>query len=124
MQLPAGDGHLDRCCPGGGTTVFAQDQRAFPILKALEQQKLSEAIQLVRASQRCVEEATNLYALQDCHRQERQREWEQRERFHRQIELVRARYGLRRPGGERGGDRGGGPHRLAPVVVGEWVPAA
>jgi len=77
--------------------AWAQDPRAFAILKRLEQQKLSEALELVRASQRCVEAARNLRALHDCHRQEREREWEQRERFRSQIEAVRSRHGLRRP---------------------------
>ena len=87
---------------------WAQEQRAFVILKTLEQQKLEESLELVRDAQRCVNAARNLRALHDCHRQERDREWEQRERFHRQIEAVRARYGLRRPGErprERPGDR-------------------
>ena len=88
---------------------FAQDQRAFPILKALEQQKLTEALQLIRASQRCVDEARNLHALHECHRQERWREWEQRERFRQQIDAVRARFGLRRPGGDRGAPPGPPP---------------
>jgi DNA-binding PadR family transcriptional regulator len=80
-----------------GQPAWAQDPRAFPILKRLEQQKLSEALEMVRASQRCVEAARNLRALHECHRQEREREWEQRERFRSQIEAVRSRYGLRRP---------------------------
>jgi len=78
-------------------SVVLEDPRAFAILKRLEQQKLSEALELVRASQRCVEAARNLRALHDFHRQEREREWEQRERFRSQIEAVRSRYGLRRP---------------------------
>jgi hypothetical protein len=77
---------------------FSQDQGAFLILKNLEQRKLSESLELVRQAQRCVDAARNLRSLHDCHRQERDREWEQRERFRRQIETVRARYGLRRPG--------------------------
>ena len=92
-----------------GLPGLAQDQRAFPILKSLEQKKLAEALQLVRTSQRCVEAARNLRALHDCHRQERDREWEQRERFRRQIESVRARYGLRRPGEEPPGPGFGPP---------------
>jgi len=84
---------------------FAQDQGAFSILKNLEQRKLAESLELLRQAQRCVDSARSLHALHECHRQERDREWEQRERFRRQIETVRMRYGLRRPG-----DRPPPPH--------------
>ena len=75
------------------------------ILKNLEQRKLAESLELLRQAQRCVDSARSLHALHECHRQERDREWEQRERFRRQIETVRMRYGLRRPG-----DRPPPPH--------------
>ena len=77
---------------------FSQDQAAFLILKNLEQRKLAESLELMRQSQRCVDAARSLHSLHACHRQERDREWDQRERYRRQIETVRARYGLRRPG--------------------------
>ncbi|MCP9774334.1 hypothetical protein [Cyanobium sp. WAJ14-Wanaka] len=76
---------------------LCQDQRAFQVLRELEQQKLLEALQLVRISFSCVDAARNIHALQECHRQERDREWEQRERFRRQIGAARARFGLGRP---------------------------
>ena len=92
----------------------AQSQRAFTLLKELEQQKLFEELQLIRLSQRCVDGARNLEALQTCHRQERLREWQQREEFRRRIDAVRARFGLHRPGGDRGASPGPPPHGPPP----------
>ena len=91
--------------PGGG----GGQQRAFLELKQLERDKLAEELQLIEASRRCVEAAQNLRSLHDCHRREREAEWEHRERFHRRIESVRARYGIGPP---RQGDRP--PHRDGP----------
>lgn len=92
---------------------FAQNQRAFTLLKTLEQQKLTEELQLIRVAQHCVDDARSLEALQECHREERLREWQQRELFRRRIDAVRARFGLRRPGFDRGAPPGppppGGP---------------
>lgn len=91
--------------PGGGPGL----QRAFVELKQLEREKLAEELMLIEASRRCVEAAQTLRSLHDCHRREREAEWEQRERFHRRIEAVRNRYGLGPP---RRGD--GPPQRDGP----------
>lgn len=90
--------------PGSGRDL----QRAFQELKQLERDKLEEELQLIQASRRCVENAQNLRSLHDCHRREREAEWEQRERFHNRIEAVRARYGIGPP------RRGDGPPRRNP----------
>lgn len=87
--------------PGGGGGAGLQ--RAFLELRQLEREKLAEELQLIEAARRCVEAAQNLRSLHDCHRREREAEWDQRERFHRRIEAVRARYGIGPP------RRGDGP---------------
>ena len=84
---------------GGGAGL----QRAFLELRQLEREKLAEELQLIEAARRCVEAAQNLRSLHDCHRREREAEWDQRERFHRRIEAVRARYGIGPPSPRRGG---------------------
>lgn len=84
-------------------------QRAFQELKQLEREKLAEEQQLIEASRRCVEAAQNLRSLHDCHRREREAEWEQRERFHRRIETVRARYGIGPPRRDGGPPQRDGP---------------
>ena len=76
----------------------ADSQRAFPILKQIEQQKLDEEFKLLQASRQCVNAAGNLHSLFECHRRERDAEWEKREKFHQRIEAVREQYGLRPPG--------------------------
>ncbi len=78
--------------PGEGGAVLQQ-------FKRLELQKLDEAQALLRSSQRCVSQARSLQALHDCHRREREADWQQRERFHARIEALRLHYGLDRPGG-------------------------
>lgn len=78
--------------PGEGGAVLQQ-------FKSLELQKLDEALELVRASQRCVSQARSLQGLHDCHRREREADWQQRERFHARIEALRLQYGLDRHGG-------------------------
>ena len=85
-----------------------ENQRAFPILKQIEQQKLDEEFKLLQASRQCVNAAGNLHSLFECHRRERDAEWEKREKFHQRIEAVRAEYGLRPPG-PPGRNRPGGP---------------
>jgi hypothetical protein len=67
--------------------------------KTLELQKLDEALELIQASQRCVSQARSLQGLHDCHRREREADWQQRERFHARIEALRLQYGLDRHGG-------------------------
>ena len=89
--------------PGAGGGGGPQMLRAFQELRQLEREKLGEELQLIEAARRCVDAAQNLRSLHDCHRREREAEWEQRERFHRRIEAVRARYGLGPP------RRGDGP---------------
>ena len=91
--------------PGGGPGL----QRAFVELKQLEREKLAEELMLIEASRRCVEAAQNLRSLHDCHRREREAEWEHRERFHRRIEAVRARYGLGPPRRRDGPPQRDGP---------------
>jgi len=86
----------------------SESQRAFPILKQLEQQKLDEEFRLLQASRQCVNGAGNLHTLFECHRRERDAKWENREKFHQRIEAVRAEYGLRPPG-PPGRNRPGGP---------------
>ena len=86
----------------------SESQRAFPILKQIEQQKLDEEFKLLQASRQCVNAAGNLHSLFECHRRERDAKWENREKFHQRIEAVRAEYGLRPPG-PPGRNRGGGP---------------
>ena len=66
--------------------------------KRLELQKLEEALELVRSSQRCVSQAASLQGLHECHRREREADWQQRERFHARIEALRLQYGLDRHG--------------------------
>jgi hypothetical protein len=93
------------------SSVFAappDGQRAFPILKQIEQQKLDEEFKLLQASRQCVNAADNLHSLFECHRRERDAQWEKREKFHQRIEAVRAEYGLRPPG-PPGRNRPGGP---------------
>ncbi len=90
---------------GGGPGV----QRAFLELRQLEREKLAEELVLIEAARRCVEAAQSLRSLHDCHRREREAEWDHRERFHRRIEAVRARYGIGPP---RRGD--GPPQRDGP----------
>lgn len=75
-----------------------ESRRAFPILKQIELQKLDEEFRLLQASRQCVNAAGNLHSLFECHRRERDAEWEKREKFHQRIEAVRAEYGLRPPG--------------------------
>jgi hypothetical protein len=67
--------------------------------KSLELQKLEEALELLRSSQRCVSQARSLQGLHECHRREREADWQQRERFHARIEALRLQYGLDRHGG-------------------------
>jgi len=98
-------GQASPAAPGGGGDL----QRAFQELKQLEREKLDEELQLIQLSRRCIESAQNLRSLHDCHRREREAEWEQRERFHRRIDMVRARYGI---GPQRRGD--GPPRRDGP----------
>ena len=86
----------------------SESQRAFPILKQIEQQKLEEEFKLLQASRQCVNGAGNLHSLFECHRRERDAKWENREKFHQRIEAVRAEYGLR-PLGPPGRNRPGGP---------------
>ena len=86
----------------------SESQRAFPILKQIEQQKLDEEFRLLQASRQCVNGAGNLHTLFECHRRERDAKWENREKFHQRIEAVRAEYGLRPPG-PPGRNRPGGP---------------
>ena len=86
--------------PGDGGAVLQQ-------FKSLELQKLDEALELVRASQRCVSQARSLQGLHDCHRREREADWQQRERFHARIEALRLQYGLDRHGGPPRPGRGG-----------------
>ncbi len=87
--------------PGDGGAVLQQ-------FKNLELQKLDEALELVRSSQRCVSLARSLQGLHECHRREREADWQQRERFHARIEALRLQYGLDRhgepPNLHRGGD--------------------
>ena len=78
--------------PGDGGAVLQQ-------FKSLELDKLDEALELVRASQRCVSQARSLQGLHECHRREREADWQQRERFHARIEALRLQYGLDRHGG-------------------------
>jgi hypothetical protein len=85
-----------------------ESQRAFPILKQIEQQKLDEEFKLLQASRQCVNGAGNLHSLFECHRRERDAKWENREKFHQRIEAVRAEYGLR-PLGPPGRNRPRGP---------------
>jgi len=97
---------------GPGSPALAgpppDSQRAFPILKQIELQKLDEEFKLLQASRQCVNAAGNLHSLFECHRRERDAEWEKREKFHQRIEAVRAEYGLRPPG-PPGRNRPGGP---------------
>ena len=86
--------------PGEGGAVLQQ-------FKSLELQKLDEALDLVRSSQRCVSQARSLQGLHECHRREREADWQQRERFHARIEALRLQYGLDRHGGPPGPGRGG-----------------
>ena len=86
----------------------ADGQAAFPLLKQIEQQKLDEELKLLLSSRQCVNSAGNLHALFECHRRERDAQWEKREKFHRRIEAVRAQYGLGPPGGP-GRQRPDGP---------------
>ena len=86
--------------PGDGGAVLQQ-------FKSLELQKLEEALELLRASQRCVSQARSLQGLHDCHRREREADWQQRERFHARIEALRLQYGLDRHGGPPSPGRGG-----------------
>ena len=86
--------------PGDGGAVLQQ-------FKSLELQKLEEALELLRASQRCVSQARSLQGLHDCHRREREADWQQRERFHARIEALRLQYGLDRHGGPPNPGRGG-----------------
>ena len=86
--------------PGDGGAVLQQ-------FKSLELEKLDEALELVRASQRCVSQARSLQGLHECHRREREADWQQRERFHARIEALRLQYGLDRHGGPPGPRRGG-----------------
>ena len=86
----------------------SDSQRAFPILKQIEQQKLDEEFKLLQAARQCVNAAGNLHALFECHRRERDAKWENREKVHQRIEAVRAEYGLRPPG-PPGRNRPGGP---------------
>ena len=86
--------------PGDGGAVLQQ-------FKSLELDKLDEALELVRASQRCVSQARSLQGLHECHRREREADWQQRERFHARIEALRLQYGLDRHGGPPGPGRGG-----------------
>ena len=85
-----------------------ESQRAFPILKQIEQQKLDEEFKLLQASRQCVNAAGNLHSLFECHRRERDAKWENREKFNERIDAVRAEYGLR-PRGQPGRNRPGGP---------------
>ena len=77
--------------PGEGGPVLQQ-------FKGLELQKLEEAMALMRSSQRCVLQAASLQGLHECHRREREADWQQRERFHARIEALRLQYGLDRHG--------------------------
>ena len=86
--------------PGDGGAVLQQ-------FKRLELEKLDEALELVRASQRCVSQARSLQGLHECHRREREADWQQRERFHARIEALRLQYGLDRHGGPPTPGRGG-----------------
>jgi len=86
--------------PGDGGTVLQQ-------FKSLELEKLDEALELVRSSQRCVRQARSLQGLHECHRREREADWQQRERFHARIEALRLQYGLDRHGGPPSPGRGG-----------------
>ncbi len=86
--------------PGEGGAVLQQ-------FKSLELQKLDEALELVRSSQRCVSQARSLQGLHECHRREREADWQQRERFHARIEALRRQYGLDRHGGPPTPGRGG-----------------
>ena len=86
----------------------SESQRAFPILKQIEQQKLDEEFKLLQASRQCVNAAGNLHSLFECHRRERDAKWENREKFNERIDAVRAEYGLR-PRGQPGRNRPGGP---------------
>lgn len=107
LLLGPGPGALAR--PPGGGGEGGGLQRAFQELKQLEREKLAEEQQLIEASRRCVEAAQNLRSLHDCHRREREAEWEQRERFHRRIETVRARYGIGPPRRDGGPPQRDGP---------------
>ncbi len=82
-------------------------RRVLQQFKSLELDKLDEALELVRASQRCVSQARSLQGLHECHRREREADWQQRERFHARIEALRLQYGLDRHGGPPGPGRGG-----------------
>ena len=98
--LPIGAAWARPPGPGDGGAVLQQ-------FKRLELQKLDEALELVRSSQRCVSQARSLQGLHECHRREREADWQQRERFHARIEALRLQYGLDRPGGPpppRGGE--------------------
>lgn len=86
--------------PGEGGAVLQQ-------FKRLELQKLEEAMALMRSSQRCVIQAGTLQSLHECHRLEREADWQQRERFHARIEALRLQYGLDRHGGQPFPPRGG-----------------
>ena len=86
--------------PGDGGAVLQQ-------FKSLELEKLEEALELVRSSQRCVSQARSLQGLHECHRREREADWQQRERFHARIEALRLQYGLDRHGGPPNPGRGG-----------------
>ena len=86
--------------PGDGGAVLQQ-------FKSLELEKLEEALELVRSSQRCVSQARSLQGLHECHRREREADWQQRERFHVRIESLRLQYGLDRHGGPPFPGRGG-----------------
>ena len=86
--------------PGEGGAVLQQ-------FKSLELQKLDEALELIQASQRCVNQARSLQGLHECHRREREADWQQRERFHTRIESLRLQYGLDRHGGPPPQGRGG-----------------
>ncbi|MEI6360206.1 MAG: hypothetical protein WCO50_07745 [Synechococcus sp. ELA619] len=86
--------------PGEGGAVLQQ-------FKSLELQKLDEALDLLRSSQRCVSLARSLQGLHECHRREREADWQQRERFHARIEALRLQYGLDRHGEPPTPGRGG-----------------
>jgi len=98
--LPIGAAWARPPGPGDGGAVLQQ-------FKRLELQKLDEALELVRSSQRCVSQARSLQGLHECHRREREADWQQRERFHARIEALRLQYGLDRPGGPPPPPRGG-----------------
>lgn len=89
-------------------TPNSDSPAAFTVLKRIEQQKLDAESKLLLSTRQCVNAASNLHTLFECHRRERDAEWENREKFRRRIEAVRAHYGVPPPGGP-GRQRPDGP---------------